>query len=219
MKKKKIGLLGLGRRATDFYLQHLPHDRDHLHLIEVDFDNDINPYLPNNELMLDGKLRTELEKFDEADAVLIPNITLHETLDRIEPDSSHFPVVHAVRETIARLKADGVKKITLFGSLHTMNTEALSAQFEKSEIQLNRPSHKDQEAIDNLRRTIYAGGETQDGLEEFQSLLENYKKNGPVVLACTELSLVVSGQQGVVDMARVSIERAMVLVNTDTDNG
>lgn len=209
MTGKKIGLLGLGRRATDFYLQHLRHDREHLHLIELDFDNDINPYLPSNELMLDGRLRTELERFDDVDAILIPNITLHETLDRIDPDGSHFAVIHAVKETVASLQKIGVEQITLFGSLHTMNAPELREQFEQRNIQVIPPSAKDQTTIDNLRQTVYAGGETEDDLERYQQLLDHYKTSAPVVLACTELSLVTAEQEGVVDMARVSLSRAL----------
>lgn len=217
MTDRKIGLMGLARRATDFYLQHVPHDRAHLQLIKLDFDNDINPYLPSNELMLDGKLRTELEKFDDVTCILIPNITLHETLDRIDPNGEHFPVVHAVRETIAELKSQGVSRVTLFGSLHTMNAQLLIEQFEANSIQCHRPSEEDQQRIDSLRQSVYAGAESEDDLEQFQKLLKTYN-NAPVVLACTELSLIASAEQGVVDMARVSIQRALDLVNTGTAN-
>lgn len=209
MSSRKIGLLGLGRRATDFYLQHLPHDREHLQLIELDFDSDINPYLPSNELMLDGKLRTELERFADVDAILIPNITLHETLDRIDPDGSRFPVAHAVRETLDFLASKQVETITLFGSLYTMNAESLKNQFEPRGIQLNPPAEKHQVIIDKLREAVYAGGETQDALDEYQQLIDHYGKASVVVLACTELSLVTSEQKIVIDMARVSIDRAL----------
>lgn len=209
MTEKKIGLLGLGRRATDFYLQHLPHDSDHLHIVEVDFDNDINPYLPSNELMLDGRLRIELERLEDVDAILIPNITLHETLDRIDPDGSHFPVVHAVRETIAHLQKTGTQRVTIFGSLHTMNAPDLRDQFERGGIQVTSASEEDKSAIEDFRKTVYAGGETEDDLDTYQELVESYKTSGVVVLACTELSLATPEQQGVVDMARVSLMRAL----------
>lgn len=209
MTEKKIGLLGLGRRATDFYLQYLPHDSDHLHIVEVDFDNDINPYLPNNELMLDGRLRTELERFEGVDAILIPNITLHETLDRIDPDGGRYAVVHAVRETIAHLQKASVQRVTIFGSLHTMNAPELRSQFERGGIQVNCVSEEDQSTIDDFRKTVYTGGETADDLDSYQQLLDTYKASSCVVLACTELSLATPEQEGVVDMARVSLMRAL----------
>ncbi|MDG2431828.1 hypothetical protein, partial [Flavobacterium sp.] len=94
MSKESVGLLGLGSRSTLYYIEQLNrlynkkmggYSTFPFMMINTNFDT-INSLLPNPSNELDAVLTeyvTRLEKL-EITAILIPNITLHETIDRLK---------------------------------------------------------------------------------------------------------------------------------------
>ncbi len=172
VEPKCIGVLSLGQRSTDFYLQQLRSKNLQLSLVETGFESDINPYLPSNFHILDGRLRDGLNRFEAVDAIVIPNITLHETLDRIDPDGALYSVVHAVNVSVTALEQASVDEVTLIGSLYTMQGDYLKEKFASAGIKINVPDEAEQEIIDGIRRKIYAGLEDPVNLQSYQAALE-----------------------------------------------
>ncbi|TVZ46498.1 hypothetical protein [Olleya sp. Hel_I_94] len=71
-------------------------------------------------------------------------------------------------------------------------------------------SDADMQLIDNLRIAVYNGDANPKQLNIFNDLLNKYTKNGIVVLACTELSVInTSNSKLVYDMARIQIQAAI----------
>ena len=92
MSKTQLAILGLGSRSTLYYLEQLNkvyntknggYSTCPFFLLNTDFDT-INPLLPNTSVQLDAILQSYLYQIEALDVaeLLIPNITLHETIDR-----------------------------------------------------------------------------------------------------------------------------------------
>ena len=93
MNKTTLGILGLGSRTTAYYITELNrlynlykggYSSCPFLLWNTNFDT-INSLLPNPSKELDSATQqciNEIEKLD-IDFILVPNITLHETIDRL----------------------------------------------------------------------------------------------------------------------------------------
>ena len=87
------GVLGLGSNSTQYYFQriHQKYKEQNqefstcsLLLYQIDFQ-EINPFLPSEFSVLKPILKNHLNQISQLgiSKLLIPNITLHETLDQI----------------------------------------------------------------------------------------------------------------------------------------
>ena len=213
----KLGVLGLGSYSTLFYIKTLNamYNKKYggfstcpFKLLNVDFDA-INKLLPNTSNALDTIVKTHLNTLDalKVDNILVPNITLHETIDRLQIKTN---VIHAIQETISKIKGNNHVKVTIFGTLYTMQSNYLTSQFTAQNINIVKASDADMQLIDNLRIAVYNGDANPKQLNIFNDLLNKYTKNGIVVLACTELSVInTSNSKLVYDMARIQIQAAI----------
>ena len=177
-------------------------------LLNVDFDA-INKLLPNTSNALDTIVKTHLNTLDalKVDNILVPNITLHETIDRLQIKTN---VIHAIQETTSKITGNNHVKVTIFGTLYTMQSNYLTSQFTAQNINIVKASDADMQLIDNLRIAVYNGDANPKQLNIFNDLLNKYTKNGIVVLACTELSVInTSNSKLVYDMARIQIQAAI----------
>ncbi len=218
MQKLKLSILGLGSRSTLFYLKELNklyqkqkggYSTYPLLLLNANFD-EINQLLPEPSAELDSIVQgylNEIEKLD-AEYSLIPNITLHETIDRLNIKSKFL---HPVVLTAAKINANNWREIVLFGSLQTMQSDYISSIFSAKCINTVFPSAKDKLLIDKVRKQVYNETETEEMINNFHLLVEKYSKNNPVVLACTELSILNSENQNkrVVDMTQEQLTAAV----------
>lgn len=208
------GVLGLGAASTAFYLQEI-HRKFNLKneefstcpllLYQVDFQ-EINPFLPNDFLHLMSKIQLIISKVKRLGItkILVPNITLHETLDKIELP---FTMCHPVKLTIKYFKVNKFSKAVLFGTNYTMNSSYLKTHFAAKSIELNLPTAEDQLEIDQFRKKVYLKEESTEDIKKYQSLLNRYASNAPVIIACTELSMYSAGINGnCIDMAELQIE-------------
>jgi aspartate racemase len=213
----KLGVLGLGSYSTLFYIKTLNamYNKKYggfstcpFKLLNVDFDA-INKLLPNTSNALDTIVKTHLNTLDalKVDNILVPNITLHETIDRLQIKTN---VIHAIQETISKIKGNNHVNVTIFGTLYTMQSNYLTSQFTAQNINIVKASDADMQLIDNLRIAVYNGDANPKQLNIFNDLLNKYTKNGIVVLACTELSVInTSNSKLVYDMARIQIQAAI----------
>ena len=189
-------VLGLGKTSTSYYINEI-HRRFKLQhgefstcpflLYQIDFQ-EINPFLPNQFDILIPKVQTFLNQISNfgITKLLVPNITLHETLDQIEWS---LKICHPIDLTIQYLHRNMITEIYLFGTLYTMNSEYLKEKFSKNNISLKKPSEVDQKLIDDFRKEVYNETQTPDEVLNFQNLIRKYSIENPVVIACTELSI------------------------------
>ena len=102
--KTTVGLLGLGSRSTVFYLEKLNALYQELNkgystfpcvVLNIDF-NSINPYLPNKTSDLLHNLKPVIKDLERLAMghLVVPNITLHETLERI---TMRTKIIHPVK--------------------------------------------------------------------------------------------------------------------------
>lgn len=217
MKIRSLGILGLGSRSTIFYIKELNrlyHQKKGgystcpFKLWNADFDT-VNNLLPETSEELESLVKEyfiELQKLN-VDAVLIPNITLHQTVDKL----SGLPkIIHPVNLTVAKLKEQGRAEIVLFGSLYMMESDYLKAAFSESLITIFLPSETDRIIIEAVRKQIYWETETEELLNEYAAIIEKYTASYAVVLACTELSVAWNtANSRVFDMSRIQLENAV----------
>ncbi|WP_299381733.1 aspartate/glutamate racemase family protein [uncultured Lacinutrix sp.] len=215
-----LGLLGLGSFSTLFYIKELNALYNAKHggfctcpfkMLNVDF-NAINNLLPNTSKALDTIVKDSLNKLQDLqiDTIVVPNITLHETIDRLNIRTN---LIHPIEETISRIKESKHANVTIFGTLYTMQSNYITSKFTAQNITILQASKEDMQQIDDLRIAIYNGKETEAQLVIFNKLINKYTKNGIVVLACTELSVAYNIKNSLVyDMARIQILKSINLL-------
>lgn len=220
MNEKSIGVFGLGNRSTLFYIDELNKRFNSLFrgystcpfiLYNTNFEN-INPYLPNDFNKLEPILLHYLKKIKElgVNFLLVPNITLHEALDRI---NTELDIAHPIQLTIDKLKESKQAEAVIFGSLYSMQSNYLKEAFLKRNILLIEPRKEHKKFIDYIRNQIYFEQESKKDLEEYRHLLLLYSKDHPVVIGCTELSIYGSQTlNNIYDMASFQIEKTLTLV-------
>ena len=192
----KRGILGLGKESTAYYI-HQIHHQYHLErdgystcpflLYQIDFQ-EINPFLPNNFSTLIPKMEVCLRQISELGItkLLVPNITLHETLDQMVIP---LQLCHPVTLTLEYLNQNSISAVYLFGTKYTMNSGCIHQKFEENGIKIKSPTEADQMWLDDFRKTVYEMRQTAESISIFQNMIKTYGKHLPVVIACTELSI------------------------------
>lgn len=208
------GVLGLGKESTNYYLQRIHQKYNEINggfstcpfiLYQIDFQ-DVNPFLPNQFSVLKPKIEAYLKQIEDLgiSKLIVPNITLHETLDLM-----HFrgEICHPVNLTIKYLKENYISKIVIFGTIYTMNSDYLKEKFSTENIKITQTSGEDQKWIDGFRKLVYDEKASESQIQYFQSLIKKYSQNQYVMIACTELSVFATkGNAKVLDMAELQIE-------------
>lgn len=219
MASNKLGILGLGSYSTLFYIKEL----NALHnikqggfstfpfkMLNANFD-EINNLLPYASNQLDGIVKSYLEELIElgVSSILVPNITLHETIDRLNLE---IEIIHPIDLTLTEIQKSQHKKAMIFGTKFTMESSYIQSIFEEHNIEILMPSEKEILFIDNVRKQVYQELQTDEMVKEFNKIVAKYSKENAVVIACTELSVALSKQgKNVFDMARIQIESAVNL--------
>lgn len=218
-EKQRLGILGLGNRSTLFYIdelnkrynkQHAEYSTFPFLLYNSDFSL-LNPYLPNDFKKLVPQLTTYLKELEGLGVthLLILNITLHETLDKMD---CRLSVIHPITIAIKMLKEKNATEAVVFGSGYTMQSDYLRSKFLEEGIKLISPTEDEMALIDQMRRQVYYQKESQEGVDKYRELLKSYTSRTSVLLACTELSVVnFDTDSRVVDMALCQIDAAVAL--------
>ncbi len=213
----QIGILGLGSRSTCYYITLLNQYYNEIKggystcpfiLYNSDFDK-INPYLPNQFESLKQELSKSIERIKSLNigTLLIPNITLHETFDKL---NSNIPITHPVKLAIEAIINSGQKNVYLFGSKYTMESEYISVSLKKSGINILNLDNDTVAFIDNFRQSVYKGIESPNDTKKFIVLQKQLSKTAPVVMACTELS--VFAEEETIDMVRLQVKTALAKI-------
>ncbi len=215
--KNNIGILGLGVRSTSYYTN-LLHQKMHekygdYHTFpylnyQINF-NDINPFLPNQFDVLLPHLEKQIARLKgfNINKWLVPNITLHEALDKINHNLSLF---HPLELAIQTCLKNNSKQVIVFGTYYTMQSNYIKSYFEKESIIVHKATKNEMILIDELRTKIYNSKEKKDDIKKYQKIIENYTKNAHVIIACTELSLLSKEIKStkIIDLAQLQINEA-----------
>lgn len=216
MKKESVtkGILGLGSVSTAFYLKEIHKKYQERNeqfstcpflMYQIDFQ-EINPFLPNQFDILIPKIKSYFKDISDLgfSKLLVPNITLHETLDQIEIP---LEIWHPIDLTLKYLEENKISEVYLFGTLYTMNSEYLNAKFSAKNMKILKTTNSDQNWIDDFRKMVYVEKESSKEIENFQNLIRKYSKKKPVVIACTELSIYsLKENPSCIDMMDLQIE-------------
>ena len=190
------GVLGLGSVSTGFYLKKIHNKYQEknkefstcpLVVYQIDFQ-ELNPFLPNNFEVLIPRLKSYFKSISNLGItkLLIPNITLHETLDQIE---TPLKICHPIDLTIQYLNENQIFEVYIFATLYTTNSDYIQSRFSENKIQILKPTVSDQNWIDDFRKRVYEEQETLEETALFQNLIQKYSNKENVVIACTELSV------------------------------
>lgn len=221
---KWIGILEMGQASTQFYIKLLNemYRKEHtsqlqfFKLIPTDFEA-INNLLPNRSDKLDTKIAGSLREMIMYDihCVLIPNITIHETVDAVwDLLDTTMPIAHPLSGTIKRMRKAHWNKAVLFGSKFTMTSDYVRSVFANADIAIAQPEPEDIEIIDRVRREVYSENASAEILEQFNDLVKTYSNEMPVLIACTELSIAINSvNENILDMARIQVEDAISIID------
>ncbi len=216
MKRESIsrGILGLGAVSTSFYVKEIHRKYQERNsafstcpflMYQIDFQ-EINPFLPGQFDILIPKIKSYLNEISELGIfkLLIPNITLHETLDQIEIP---LQICHPIDLTLKYLEENKISEVYLFGTLYTMNSEYLNSKFSAKNIKILKPTSSDQNWIDDFRKIVYDENEKPEEINIFRNLVRKYSEKKTVIIACTELSIYsLKKNPSCIDMMDLQIE-------------
>lgn len=219
----KLGILGLGAASTAFYIEQLNLQYGKIFgnettcpfvLVNTDFAQ-INQNLPNNFKILKGILSPYLHYFEkiEIDCLLIPNITLHETIDMLisEHDFS-FKIIHPITLAINHLQKHSIRNVTILGSHYTMTADYMPRYLREGNININHLPTATQKSIDEIRKKIFYNNEQLR--EELMSYINNINISSKPIIACTELSQTLISTENLVDLAQLQIKEAINIITT-----
>lgn len=201
-----LGILGLGRRSTQFYIDEL--DENGHPFFQTDFES-INAQLPDNHLIIKELLTPVFEqiKASEVTHLLVPNITLHKVLDEMD---FPFSLIHPI-ELMKKALQNAEKPVMIIGTRHTSKDSFVGkAVYDSGTILTPTPPTIIQQA-DELRLAVYNGSETEVQIGDFNATIAELAAKATPVIACTELS-VVSRIEGPIDLGRLQIESALTLI-------
>lgn len=215
----KLVVVGLGQAATAWYVSEL-HRRYALHrdpwstcpltLHQLDFQT-INPHLPAGYEALKPLLTQVCQDLRAyaPEAVLVPNITLHATLDRL--DAVTWEWVHPVPLATEVLRSGPAY---ILGTRHTWGQGYLPDAFEGAGIAPLEPPAHVVALNDALRLDVDAGTATDHQVQAWALEVVKLAAEAPVVLACTELSMAASSLQleNTVDLADLQLNAALEVV-------
>lgn len=213
----KVGMLGLGNYSTLHYIDLLNRRFQQKNdeystfpflLYNTDFQN-LNPFLPNQFDELIPKVRHYIESIKALNInyLIVPNITLHETLDQLDLE---IEIAHPLHLAIAKIKESKSQKACVFGTQYTMNSSYIKSTFKDNGIEIISPSNEDQLAIDAFRVKQYLGTSTPAEIQHFNILKFTYSTEFPVLIACTELAVgVKENEDNIVDMAMLQVEETI----------
>lgn len=195
----KLGVIGgMGPLATvKFYdkvvLNTEAHnDNEHIDLIVLNHStmpDRTRCIIENKDTEFLNEIKKDLEILDKigVDVIAIPCNTSHYFYDEFK-NFVNLRIINMIEETILEIKRRGIKKVSVFGTLGTLNSKVYNKYAEKNGIEVKELSVEDKKSVMDI---IYKIKETNN-LEnkEFIEILNKYCDDETVgIIACTELSL------------------------------
>jgi aspartate racemase len=220
----QLGILGLGNRSTSYYLNNLNTQYNKKHggystcpylLLNTNFDT-INPFLPHQFEKTIPALTSYIEQLFSLGAqhILIPNITLHETLDKIDKfDATLF--IHPFQLLKKELQQRKEKPVVVLGTRHSMNNPYFNSLIENEGVEISKLENNDALMVDEFRTAIYNRSESTELANKFENLVSKLEEKYTIVVACTELSAYLNTSnkklKNTIDLATLQIKEAIAI--------
>ena len=144
------------------------------------------------------------------EAVAIPCNTSHYFYDEFKK-LTDLKIINMIEETILEVKKSGVKKISVFGTLGTLNSKVYEKYAKEYGLEVREVSEADKQAVMDI---IYNIKETNNlDNKQFTDILNRYYDDETVgIIACTELSLLdIPEDINTVDALNVLVKRSIEL--------
>ena len=151
------------------------------------------------------------------EAVAIPCNTSHYFYDEFK-NLTDLKIINMIEETIFEVKKSGVKKISVFGTLGTLNSKVYEKYAKEYELEVKEVSEADKQAVMDI---IYNIKETNNlDNKQFTDILNRYCDDETVgIIACTELSLLdIPEDINTVDALNVLVKRSIELSGAGVKN-
>ena len=214
----RLGLVQLGKFSTQFYLDELYRQNkllgvDHvleINTVKTNFEQ-INQHLPKNfeQLIPLLKRHTEHLKTLDLDATLFPNISLHETLDKMDHG---LELIHPIKVTLDSLYEKRIKKIAIWGTKYIARDPFFFDLLKKINVECITLSDQMIDSLDAMRKAVYKNGIDSKLLLAMQEMINAHIGEAPILIACTELSALnaqLPPTKNVIDMAKLQIEKVI----------
>ena len=144
------------------------------------------------------------------EAVAIPCNTSHYFYDEFKK-LTYLKIINMIEETVLEVKKSGVKRISVFGTLGTLNSKVYEKYAKEYRLEVKEVSEADKQAVMDI---IYNIKETNNlDNKQFTDILNRYCDDETVgIIACTELSLLdIPEYINTVDALNVLVKRSIEL--------
>lgn len=223
-EKKILGVIGgLGPMATAYFMElviqmtDVQTDQQHLPMIVYNMPMipDRTAYILDNSkenpfpMMLD--IGEKLSQ-QEVDCIAIPCITAHYFMEGLQAGLA-VPVINGVEETVAHLKASGIRKVGVLATSGTIQSGIFHKELRRQGLE---PISPDEQAQQDVMHLIFGNVKAGRPVEmnRFFAAEENLRKKGAeaIILGCTELSLIKKEEKigpGFIDAMEVLAREAL----------
>lgn len=223
--RKILGVIGgLGPIATAHFMElvinmtDVQTDQEHLPMIVYNM-----PFIPDRTAyILDNTKENPFPKMLEigqtlqeqgADCIAVPCVTAHYFMDELE-NGIKVPLINGVRETVAHLKENGIRKVGIMATDGTVRSGIFHRELEKQGLIPLAPGEAAQKDVMHLIfNNVKAGVPVQ--MDRFFRAAEDLRRQGAeaIILGCTELSLIKRDHEigpGFVDAMEVLARQAVL---------
>ncbi len=202
MEREILGVIGgLGPGATAHFMDlvidmtDVKTDQEHLPMIVYNM-----PFIPDRTAyILDNSKESPLPTMLEVGRTLcaqgvtriaVPCVTAHYFMGELEKGIA-VPIVNGVRETVAHLKENGIRKVGIMATDGTVRSGIFHRELEKQGLVPLVPSAEAQKDVMHLIFENVKAGKRAE-MDRFFTAAEDLRNQGAeaIVLGCTELSLV-----------------------------
>ncbi|NIZ18940.1 aspartate/glutamate racemase family protein [Entomospira culicis] len=131
-----------------------------------------------------------------ADVIAICTNTMHKVAPRVSAQLS-IPLLHIAQASADKLLAEGVSRVLLLGTKYTMTQDFYREALEQAGLTVFVPSAEQMDVVHHIIYTELCLGMIQaSSRKQLQDLIEQMRPQGVqgVLLACTELGLLLSPQ-------------------------
>lgn len=126
------------------------------------------------------------------DCLMICNNTLHKYFDLIKDRLKlEVPVFHVVDLIAQSLKAQNHKKVLLLATKFTLEDSYFTQSLSQHGIEVTIPEAEDRARISAINLELGENKVTQESRDYFKDLVKKYNHLDAVVIACTELPVVI----------------------------
>ncbi|HCO93391.1 MAG TPA: aspartate racemase [Phycisphaerales bacterium] len=132
-----------------------------------------------------------------ADVLLICTNTMHKVAEEVQ-DNVGIPLLHIADTAAEQIKARGLKKTGLLGTIFTMEDDFYKERLaEKHGLETIVPDEQERQIINNvIYNELCCGQIRKSSKKEFRKIMQNLAVKGAegIILGCTEICLLVNQQ-------------------------